>query len=294
MSDAEGIPKPVWLRRRLSAGGSSQQVRDTLRALGLHTVCQEAHCPNQAECFGRGTATFMILGDRCTRYCTFCAVGRQPREAPDPHEPRRLAEAVARLGLTYVVITSVTRDDLADGGASHFAATVRAVRAVRPEAAVELLIPDFQGSDRALQVVLEAGPAVLNHNVETVPRLYPAVRPQAEYRRSLQLLAAAKTLNPRIITKSGLMVGLGEQPGEVRALLGDLRQAGCDLLTIGQYLRPSREHHPVMEYVHPRQLQAYAREAGELGFLGVASGPYVRSSYQAADLYRQALGSAKD
>jgi lipoic acid synthetase len=293
MTAAEGIPKPAWLRRRLVSNSSSDQVRALLRGLDLHTVCQEAHCPNQAECFGRGTATFLILGDRCTRSCTFCAVRHEPQEAPDPGEPERLAEAVARLGLSYVVITSVTRDDLVDGGASHFASTVTALRAARPEAMIELLVPDLQGSLQALQTILDVRPSVLNHNVETVPRLYSAVRPQADYRRSFHLLAAAKRLNPQIVTKSGLMVGLGERPGEVSALLADLRETGCDLLTIGQYLRPSREHHPVMEYIHPQRLEAYAREAEALGFLGVAAGPYVRSSYQAADLYRQALGFAK-
>jgi lipoic acid synthetase len=234
----------------------------------------------------------MILGDHCTRNCSFCAVAHGFQEPPDPDEPKRVAEAVSRLGLEYVVLTSVTRDDLADGGAAHFAATVRAIREVGDKVFVEVLVPDFQGSTEALARVLAAEPSVLNHNVETVPRLYPAVRPQADYERSLQLLAEVKRLNPDIVSKSGLMVGLGEEPEEVGSLLRDLRQVKCDLVTIGQYLRPSKDHHPVVDYVHPDIFQAYELEAQTLGFLGVASGPYVRSSYQAEKLYKKARGVA--
>lgn len=288
MSPAERKPKPSWLRRRLVADGSAARVRDLLRDLDLRTVCQEAHCPNLSECFSNNTATFMILGHLCTRNCTFCAVESPPQGPPDPGEPGRLAEAVSRLGLTYVVITSVTRDDLPDGGAQHFASTVRTIRKVRPDALIELLIPDFQGSRAALETVLQAGPSVLNHNLETVARLYPAVRPQAKYDRSLQLLAAAKDLAPEIISKSGFMVGLGERPHEVAGLLRDLKRVQCDLVTIGQYLRPSAAHHPVVEYVHPQILRDYEGQAMELAFRGVAAGAYVRSSYQAANLYRQA------
>lgn len=285
-------PKPPWLKRRLVFNSSTQEVNDLLRDLTLHTVCQEAHCPNQLECFGNHTATFMILGDHCTRNCTFCAVAHGFQDPPDPDEPKRVAEAVSRLGLKYVVLTSVTRDDLPDGGAAHFAATVRAIREVGDEVLVEVLVPDFQGSTEALAKVLVAEPSVLNHNVETVPRLYPAVRPQADYERSLQLLAEVKRLNPDIVSKSGFMVGLGEEPEEVRSLMRDLRQVKCDLVTIGQYLRPSKDHHPVVEYVHPAIFQAYELEAHTLGFLGVASGPYVRSSYEAEKLYRRARNMA--
>jgi lipoic acid synthetase len=282
--------KPEWLRRRFSFKSSVTEVNDLLLDLNLNTVCQEAHCPNQLECFGNHTATFMILGDHCSRNCTFCAVAHGFQDPPDPDEPKRVAEAVSRLGLKYVVLTSVSRDDLPDGGGAHFSATVREIREVRDEVLVEVLVPDFQGSTEALAKVLAAEPSVLNHNMETVPRLYSAVRPQADYERSLQLLAKVKRLNPDIVSKSGFMVGLGEEPEEVRSLMRDLRQVKCDLVTIGQYLRPSKDHHPVVEYVHPDIFQAYELEAHTLGFLGVASGPYVRSSYQAEKLYRKARG----
>ena len=289
MSPIAREPKPSWLRRRFVLESATNEVTELLRDLSLHTVCQEAHCPNQSECFGRKTATFMILGDLCSRNCAFCAVGHGVKEQPNPKEPKRVAEAVLRLGLDYVVVTSVTRDDLTDGGACHFATTIEAIRAARAEALVEVLVPDFQGSFRALSLVLDAQPSVLNHNVETVPRLYAAVRPQADYRRSILLLAEVRRLSPETITKSGFMVGLGEEPGEVRSLLEDLRRADCDLVTIGQYLRPSKAHHPVVEYIHPERFREYRQEAERLGFLGVASGPYVRSSYQAAELHKQAL-----
>ena len=290
MTTVHDTPKPPWLRRRLVSGPSARQVDSLLRDLSLHTVCQEAHCPNQLECFGRQTATFMILGDVCTRNCTFCAVSHGIQAPPDPSEPKRVAEAVRRLGLAYVVVTSVTRDDLADGGASHYVVTIRAIRSVRTTVLIEVLVPDFMGSIQALTMVMAANPSVLNHNVETVPRLYPAVRPQACYQRSLQLLEQVKRSNSEIVTKSGFMVGLGERPEEVTVLLRDLREAGCDLVTIGQYLRPSKAHHPVKEYIHPELFCAYQQEAETLGFLGVAAGPYVRSSYQAEELYRRARG----
>ena len=283
-------PKPEWLRRRFSFKSSVTEVNDLLLDLNLHTVCQEAHCPNQSECFGNHTATFMILGAHCTRNCTFCAVAPGTLEIPDPVEPQRVAEAVSRLGLKYVVITSVTRDDLADGGASHFAATIKIIRSVASDILVEVLVPDFKGSARALATVVAAQPAVLNHNLETVPRLYPAVRPQADYQRSLQLLDEVKRLHTRATTKSGFMVGLGERQEEVSSLLRDLRNANCDLVTIGQYLRPSQDHHPVVEYIHPEIFKAYQQEAEKLGFSAVTSGPYVRSSYQAEKLYRKAKG----
>jgi len=232
----------------------------------------------------------MILGDHCTRSCTFCAVAHGSEEPPDPDEPKRVAEAVSHLGLKYVVLTSVTRDDLSDGGAAHFASTIKAIRGIGDGISVEVLVPDFQGSAQALSEVLAAAPAVLNHNVETVPRLYSAVRPQADYERSLHLLAEVKRLSPDTVSKSGLMVGLGEKPEEVSTLMRDLRKVGCDLLTIGQYLRPSQDHHPVVEYIPPSIFQAYKVEAQSLGFLAVASGPYVRSSYQAEKLYKKAIG----
>jgi lipoic acid synthetase len=283
-------PKPEWLRRRFSFKSSVTEINDLLLDLNLHTVCQEAHCPNQSECFGNHTATFMLLGDHCSRDCTFCAVTHGVMEPPDPEEPKRVAEAVSRLDLKYVVLTSVTRDDLADGGASHFAATIKTIRSVASDILVEVLVPDFQGSSQSLATVLAAQPAVLNHNLETVPRLYPAVRPQADYQRSLRLLKEVKRLYPEATTKSGLMVGLGERQEEVSSLLRDLRKAYCDLVTIGQYLRPSRDHHPVVDYIHPELFQANQKEAEELGFSGVASGPYVRSSYKAEKLYRRAKG----
>ena len=231
----------------------------------------------------------MILGSACTRNCGFCAVTSEPPTAPDSDEPERVADAAERMQLTYVVVTSVTRDDLPDGGAGHFAATIRSIRHRIPKALVEVLIPDFKGSEDALFDVVAASPHVLNHNVETVPRLYAAVRPHADYRRSILLLAEVRRLSPETITKSGFMVGLGKEPGEVRSLLEDLRRADCDLVTIGQYLRPSKAHHHVVEYIHPERFREYRQEAERLGFLGVASGPYVRSSYQAAELHKQAL-----
>jgi lipoic acid synthetase len=285
-------PKPPWLRKRFDWNSSTKEVNNLLRGLALHTVCQEAHCPNQLECFGNHTATFMILGDRCTRNCSFCAVAYGSQEPPDPDEAKRVAEAVSHLGLKYVVLTSVTRDDLPDGGAAHFANTIKAIREIGDEISVEVLIPDFQGSIQALAAVLAASPAVVNHNLETVPRLYPAVRPQADYERSLQLLAEVKRLAPDTVSKSGFMVGLGEKGEEVSTLMQDLRKVGCDLVTIGQYLRPSKGHHPVVAYIPPNTFQAYKVEAQSLGFLGVASGPYVRSSYQAESLYRKARVTA--
>ena len=290
MTQHQRKPKPPWLRKRFVFSPTAKEVIKLLQGLTLNTVCQEAQCPNQLECFGDQTATFMILGDHCTRNCTFCAVAHGSQEPPDPDEPKRVAEAVSLLGLKYVVLTSVTRDDLPDGGAAQFASTIKSIREMGNEITVEVLVPDFQGSSRALATVVAAEPAVLNHNLETVPRLYPAVRPQADYERSLQLLAEVKRLSPSTVSKSGFMLGLGERREEVASLLRDLRKVGCDLVTIGQYLRPSKDHHPVVEYVPPNIFQTYEVEAHSLGFLGVASGPYVRSSYQAESLYRKAKG----
>jgi lipoic acid synthetase len=280
---------PTWLRQRLSPQAESAVARlgNLLDQFGLHTVCQEALCPNIAECFDRGTATFMILGDTCTRSCRFCAVGHSRPAPPDPGEPARVAEAASQLGLGHVVITSVTRDDLPDGGAGHFAATIGAVRSRLPEAAVEVLIPDFRGSRAALETVLAAEPEVLNHNLETVVRLYRQVRPQADYRRSLGVLAWAKSQVPKLVTKSGLMLGLGERTGEVLRALYDLRQARCDLLTLGQYLQPTDRQLPVERFVPPAEFASYQAKAETLGFRGVATGPLVRSSHRAETLWHK-------
>jgi lipoic acid synthetase len=279
--------KPRWLRRSLPTGPEYEKMRRLLKNNHLNTVCQEAQCPNQFECYSEGTATFMILGERCTRNCRFCAVADQPLELPDPKEPQRVAEAVEILKLRYAVITSVTRDDVADGGASIFAETIAAVRATRPRTLIEVLIPDLQGNWEALAKIVEAGPDVLNHNMETVSKLYPTVRPQAIYRRSLELLARAKELNPEMPVKSGMMVGLGESRAELHAAWDDLIEAGCDILTLGQYLQPSKEHLPVERFVPPEEFEEMKEEALERGFIGVAAGPFVRSSYQAETLFRQ-------
>ncbi|WP_457578006.1 lipoyl synthase [Desulfomarina sp.] len=288
---AEGIKvgKPKWLRRSLPSGPEYEKLRQLLKSRELTTVCQEAQCPNQFECYGKGTATFMILGERCTRNCGFCAVAHRPVEGVDESEPMRVAEAVVSLKLRYAVITSVTRDDLADGGASFFAETIRAIRFHSSETLIEVLIPDLQGDWQSLQTILDAGPDVLNHNIETVQRLYSRVRPQALYARSLALLAEVKKREKEMITKTGIMVGLGEKTEELLETWQDLRQTGCDLLTIGQYLQPSSSHLQVERFVPPEEFEVYRRRALELGFSGVASGPFVRSSYKAEKLYRKAL-----
>jgi len=275
---------PRWLIPELPKRPELDRLGRKLRGMGLHTVCQSARCPNVGECFGRGNATFMILGETCTRDCRFCAVAHGRPSPVDPGEPRRVAEAAVMLGLAYVVITSVTRDDLADGGAGHFAATIAAVRELLPGAGVEVLVPDFGGNRAAVEVVMTAGPDVLNHNVETVPRLYPEVRTEADYGRSLAVLGWAREMAPESVTKSGFMVGLGEEEGEVVALLGDLRAAGVELVTIGQYLQPTRAHLPVVKYVRPEIFDSYAERAREMGFASVLSGPLVRSSYHAGEM----------
>jgi lipoic acid synthetase len=270
--------KPEWLKKRLDPRAMAP-VRALMRGQALHTVCEEAHCPNIGECWGRRTATFMILGDRCTRACAFCAVRTGRPTGLDTEEPGRVAEAAAALGLRHVVVTSVNRDDLDDGGAAIFAAVVAALHGQGQS--VEVLTPDFQGSLAAIDRVADAGPEIYGHNVETVPRLYHAMRPQAAYRRSLALLARVKAVRPGLLTKSGLMVGVGETPDEVVAVLRDLRAVGCDVVTLGQYLAPGAAYHPVVEYVTPQRFEGY-REAGEaMGFLAVASAPFVRSSYNA-------------
>jgi len=279
---------PPWLTVRLPAAGKGRDVQRLLADLDLATVCCGAHCPNQGECFARGTATFLILGDVCTRTCRFCAIGTCPAPAPPrDDEPEAVAEACVRMELRYVVVTSVTRDDLPDGGAEHFARTIRAVRGRLPDARIEVLTPDFGGSEAALDTVLDARPDVLNHNVETVPRLYPRARPQADYRRSLDVLARAKRRDRKLRTKSGLMVGLGETDEEVRAVMADLREVGCDMITIGQYLAPSADHLPVARYVRPEEFDAWRAEGEAMGFAAVASGPLVRSSYNAEALFAE-------
>lgn len=280
---------PVWARKGSPLAPEAREVRVLLREQRLTTVCEEARCPNLSDCFSRGTATFMLLGDRCTRRCDYCAVATARPEPPDGDEPRRVAEAVARLGLRYVVLTSVARDDLADGGAAHFAATVRAVRQAVAGVEVEILTPDFRGDPAALVACLDAAPDVFNHNIETVPRLFPAVRGQGDYQRSLTLLAEAKRLRPGQVTKSGIMLGLGEGDDEVEAVLRDLRAAAVDIVTLGQYLRPTRDHAPVDRYLTPDAFEAWAGRARGLGFPTVYAGVFVRSSFHAGEVAADTL-----
>jgi lipoic acid synthetase len=276
--------KPKWLRIDLNKGRSLDYVKDILERFSLNTVCEEANCPNRMECFSKKTATFMILGSQCTRNCRFCNVTHAPAQPLDPEEPKNVAAAALELGLKHVVITSVTRDDLPDGGAKHFALTIKAIKVRKSDIVVEVLIPDFRGSYEALETVVKAKPEILNHNVETVPRLYPEVRPSALYERSLELLKRVKSIDSSVLTKSGIMVGLGEKEEEVLDVLKDLRSVGCDFLTVGQYLAPSTEHYPVVEYVAPEVFDMYKQKALEMGFSFVASAPLVRSSYNAAEM----------
>jgi len=285
---------PVWARKPGPLAPGARPLRVLLREKGLNTVCEEARCPNLGECFSRGTATFMLLGDRCTRRCGYCSVGTARPLLPDPEEPSRVAAAAARMKLRYVVLTSVNRDDLPDGGAAHFAATVRAVRAALPGASVEVLTPDFKGDRGAVATVLDAAPEVFNHNIETVPRLFPRLRPQGRYTLSLDVLRAAREMRPGQATKSGLMVGLGETTGEVTQVLRDLRErAGVGVVTIGQYLRPTREHEPVHRYYRPEEFEALERAATDLGFPTVYSGVFVRSSFNAEEVFHRGSGGAR-
>lgn len=282
--------KPAWLRARAPTHPRVAELKALLREENLHTVCEEASCPNLGECFAHGTATFMIMGDLCTRRCPFCDVAHGRPQPLDPDEPAHLANAVARMALSYVVITSVDRDDLRDGGAAHFAACVRAVRERTPQTRIEILVPDFRGRmERALEALLEAPPDVFNHNLETVPALYLKARPGSDYAWSFDLIKQFKAAVPDVPTKSGIMLGLGESDAEVREVMRDLRAHDCDMLTIGQYLQPSRSHLPVARFVPPEEFAALGAYARELGFVNVASGPLVRSSYH-ADL--QAAGAA--
>ena len=279
---------PSWFERKPIDSKVISVMRGLFRELNLHTICESALCPNIGECFNQSTATFLILGDVCTRNCTFCAVKKGRPLPVDENEPQHLLEAVIKLGLRYVVITSVTRDDLPDGGASQFAEAIKLLHKNRDVAIVEVLIPDFLGLAEILRVVVEAHPEVLNHNVETVPRLYREVRPMANYSRSVELLCRVKEMEPSIVTKSGIMLGLGETQDEVVEVMRDLREANCELLTIGQYLRPSDRHHPVVRYVPPEEFSQYELMGKDMGFTGVVSTPLTRSSHKAAELYAKA------
>lgn len=278
--------KPEWLKIKISSNAGLHSTVDMMRKLNLHTVCEEAKCPNLMECFSKKTATFMILGRECTRNCTFCTVSKNEPTNVDDKEPLHVAEAVKKLALKHVVITSVTRDDIPDGGASHFVKVIEAVREASESTDIEVLIPDFQGNEEALYAVVKARPKVINHNIETISRLYPQVRPMANYHRSLELLRRVKEMDPNIYSKSGLMVGLGETQEEVINLLHDLREYGCDIVTIGQYLAPSKNHHPVIEYITPEVFAIYKDKAEEIGFTFVASSPLVRSSYNAGEAFQ--------
>lgn len=280
---------PEWLKKRIPLSRGMIQTRELLARLNLNTVCESALCPNIGECFSLRRATFMILGDHCTRNCRFCAVHHGAPLPVEEDEPRRIGEAVRELELSHVVITSVTRDDLEDGGASHFARVIREVREVAPHATIEVLTPDFRGDEAAIREVVLAGPHVFNHNIETVPRLYAQVRPGADYERSLALLRLVKEVAPEIYSKSGLMVGLGEERDEVYETMEDLRGAGCDILTIGQYLQPSLEKLPVVEFVTPDTFEEYRRKGESMGFISVASAPFVRSSFHAGEVFREGL-----
>ena len=289
-SDGALPRKPDWIRVKAPLGPEVTRLKQLLRRQGLHTVCEEASCPNLGECFSHGTATFMILGDVCTRRCPFCDVAHGRPQPLDPREPGELAAAVAEMGLRYVVVTSVDRDDLRDGGAGHFAACIAAIRERAPEVRIEILVPDFRGRmDRALDLLAAEPPDVFNHNLETVPRLYRPVRPGSDYGWSLDLLRRFKQRCPDVPTKSGLMLGVGEALEEVRQVLADLREHQCDMLTLGQYLQPSRGHLPVTRFLAPEEFAGLAADARGLGFSSVASGPLVRSSYHAD---RQAAGES--
>ncbi len=272
---------PEWIKVRAPGGADYSATRKTVSDLGLHTVCEEARCPNLAECWGHQTATFMLLGDVCTRNCGYCAVAHGRPLPVDPTEPRRVADAVGRLGLRHVVITSVDRDDLADGGAGHFAATARAVKERDPGCTVEVLTPDFKGDVDSLHAVVDSPIDIFNHNTETVPSLYKRARPGGKYDRTLRILAAAKQRRTGVLTKTGLMLGLGEEIGEVEEVFRDLAAARCDILTLGQYLQPTKDHLPVVRYLDPEEFDRIGRSARKLGFRHVESGPLVRSSYHA-------------
>ena len=293
MSAPLPVRAPDWIRERKLRLADLHPVKSLMREHGLHTVCEEARCPNRGECFARGTATFLLLGDVCTRACGFCDIANGKPLPVDPMEPWRVRAAVEQMGLQFVVLTSVDRDDLPDGGASHFAETIRAVRSLAPAPGIEILVPDFRGREESVATVVAARPEVLNHNVETVARLYRDVRRGASLERSLRLLSGAKDLDSGMTTKSGFMLGLGETIDEVRDLLHGLREARVDIVTIGQYLRPSRENLPVVEYVRPEVFDALREEGEGLGFRHVFAGPFVRSSYRAEEALLAAASAAR-
>jgi lipoic acid synthetase len=286
------VRAPEWIREKALNLSTLHEIKRTMRSRGLHTVCEEAKCPNRSECFSRGTATFLLLGDVCTRACGFCDIRNGVPTFDDPDEPRKVVDAVGSMGLRHVVLTSVDRDDLPDGGSSHFAKTIRAIRAFDPTIGVEVLTPDFRGRRASVAEVVEARPDVFNHNIETVPRLYVTVRRGARLERSLDLLRTVKDLDAEMTTKSGFMIGLGETFGECIDLLRRLKSARVDIVTIGQYLRPSRENLPVVEYMHPSVFDALRREGESIGFRHVFSGPFVRSSYRAEEALFAAVNSA--
>ena len=278
--------RPDWLRVKLPGGEEYHRIKGLLRTANLHTVCEEAVCPNIGECFGQGTATFLILGDVCTRRCNFCAVAKGVPSALEEGEPEKIARVVKQIGLRHIVITSVTRDDLPDGGAGHYAKTIKATRTENPTCTIEVLIPDFRGSEKAVEIVLNESPHILNHNLETVPRLYPDVRPGADYERSLSLLEEARENDPELTTKSGLILGMGEEHHEIIDVMSDLRDVGCDMLTIGQYLCPGKGFLPIKRFYHPDEFKRLRHEGEKMGFRHVESGPLVRSSYHAAEQFK--------
>ena len=283
------LKKPEWIRAKLPSGGQFMEIKRILREQKLHTVCEEASCPNIGECFSKGTATFMIMGDICTRRCPFCDVGHGRPNPLDPEEPKHLAETVAALKLKYVVITSVDRDDLRDGGAGHFADCIKAIRELSPSTQIEVLVPDFRGRlDVALEILAATPPDVMNHNLETAPRLYKQARPGADYKHSLELLKRYKALRPDVATKSGIMVGLGEDDEEVREVMRDMREYVIDMITIGQYLQPTDGHLPVLRYVSPQMFKTFETEALDMGFKHAAVGAMVRSSYHADEQAKDA------
>lgn len=279
------LRQPEWLKVKATSPEKTEYVEKILQQEKLETVCENANCPNISECFSKQTATFMILGNICSRNCGFCAVNSGKPGPVDLEEPSHLASAVKRLGLEYVVITSVTRDDLPDGGAGHFAECIKMIRRDNANVLIEVLIPDFEGSIDALNIVADASPNVINHNIETVSRLYPLVRKNANFNRSLKIISEAKTLNPSVYTKSGLMLGLGETREEVLATMSQIRNAGCDILTLGQYLSPSNKHLPIERYVEPGEFDQLKQEGLKMGFSAISSGPLVRSSYKAKDFF---------
>ncbi len=289
MTAPEKCEKPPWLKITLPSPEGYARVHALVEKHRLHTVCREAACPNQWECGAGNTATFLILGPHCTRGCRFCNIARRPPAPPDPGEPERVAQAALDMGLRYVVVTSVTRDDLPDGGAARFSETIAALRRKIPGVRVEVLIPDFGGQQEALEIVVAARPDVINHNVETVGRLYPSVRPEADYHRSVDVIRRVALMNPRIVTKSGMMLGMSEGKNEVESVIFDLVDAGCRLFTAGQYLPPSKFHLPVSRYVHPDEFASWQAFAIEAGFAAAAAGPFVRSSYQAEKMFLTAI-----